>query len=88
MSQVDFISNLIANFEDTIQDAGFVVTEDHVSGKTYARECKDGSTDEFVVNPMDKTISHEKYNLAGTQLKFQMTTVRSAVDVNTLLRTI
>lgn len=85
---MSFIQNLISNFEDTIQDAGFIVTEDHVSGKTYSRECKDGSTDEFVVNPVEHTISHEKYNLAGTQLKFQMTTIRSAVDVNTLLRTI
>lgn len=88
MSQSSLVSNLVSNFVDTIQDAGFVLTEDNGYAKTYARECRDGSTDEFVVNGTDNTITHEKYNLAGTQLKFQLTTVRSATDVNTLLRTV
>lgn len=79
-------SNLIDSVQDALESAGYVYTENAGYPFPFIKAANDGSTDEFILNFDEGTVTRERYNLNGTQLLSQTTKIRHASDLNQILR--
>lgn len=80
--------NLITSVQDALEDAGYVYTTNAGYPFPFIKDAGDGSTNEFILNFDEGTITRERYNANGTQLMSQTAKIRHVSDLNQILRNI
>lgn len=78
--------NLINEVQDALENAGYVYTESAGYPFPFIKDAGDGSTNEFILNFDEGTITRERYNANGTQLMSQTAKIRHTSDLNQILR--
>lgn len=78
--------NLINSVQDALEENGYVYTTNAGYPFPFIKDAGDGSTNEFILNFDEGTITRERYNTNGTQLMSQTTKIRHISDLNQILR--
>lgn len=82
----EMVKTLIGSLQDALESDGYVYTENAGYPFPFIKDAGDGSTNEFILNFDEGTVTRERYNANGTQLMSQVTKVRHTSDLNAVLR--
>lgn len=82
----ELVKNLIGSVQDALETSGYVYTEEHGYPFPFTRPAQDGSSDEFILNFDEGTVTREKYNKLGTLQFSETVQIRRGSDLNQVLR--